>query len=180
MRKDGPKTWHLETIVYLMQFSLYGMTNLLRICHFTYSISKKKIRLWLSGDLWLRRAALHICPYLSPVILVGFLPRALQVPPAMGKGQPGASKHLGEDREWTPVRCSPGQLCLLGHMTVSMAPKLREGKRPESGLCTWQKELNVLPCRGYPLSDATQRSTPQRPMLRNKVKTFSSQKSSRS
>lgn len=96
-----------------MQFSLYGMTNLLRICHFTYSISKKKIRLWLSGDLWLRRAALHICPYLFPVILVGFLPRALQVPPAMGKGQQGASKHLGEDREWTPVRCSPGQLCLL-------------------------------------------------------------------
>lgn len=89
-----------------MEFSLRGMTNLLRICHFTYSISKKKISLWLSGDLWLRGAALHICPYLSPVILVGFLPRALQAPPAVGKSQSGASKHLGEDGEWTPVRCS--------------------------------------------------------------------------
>lgn len=156
-----------------MEFLLYGMAHLLRICHFTYSISKKKIHLWLPGELWLLGATLHTCPYLSPVVLVGFLPRALQVPPAMGKGQPGACKHLGQDREWTPVRCSPGRLCLLGHMTVSMAPKLPEGKRPESGLCTWQKELNVLPSRGYLLSEATWRSAPQRPTLGNKVKTFS-------
>ena len=86
--------------------------------------------------------------YLFPVILVGFLPRALLALTSARKHQPGCPVHLKEHHQPAPCRQSRVQAevqpwrgqCLLGHMTVVMARKLRRKERgPENRLCVLNK-----------------------------------------
>lgn len=112
MRKAGPKACMLGSHSLSNGIiAWHGTACLLRLCRLTRSISERKIRLWLPGEM-----CLPLCPLRlpSPVILVGFLPRVLQVPLAMERVV-GASKHLGEDRQWTPVRAARSTVFIGSH-----------------------------------------------------------------
>lgn len=143
------------------------MINFLRKCHFNHSTSEKKTSFWFPG----KALAFHGCcllwgphpelpgpgsglSYLFPVILVGFLPCALQALTSARKHQPGCPGHLRHHHQ--PAPCSQKLVqaelqpwkgpCLLGHVTVVMASKLRRKERGlENRLCVLNKELNILP-----------------------------------